>query len=91
MPFGGYLFANRAMVARTALSSSLIEDHIVAASGMDDAAWRGSYAALNGGILRVRSELSEPIHKIATCIVKLWNEVDDVVIGVQGIVVGLLD
>ena len=50
-----------------------------AVPGVDDAQWEGTYAKETGGILTVRSELGEPIHKIATRGVKLWKEFDDTV------------
>jgi len=37
----------------------------------------GTYGKPAGGMLTVRSELGEPVHKIARCRVKLWKEVDD--------------
>src|ERR1700761_1575724 len=79
MPFDGFLFASRVMVAKEAHTSSSVKDLIVAASGVDDAKWEGTYAKETGGILTVRSELGEPIHKIATRGVKLWKEFDDTV------------
>ncbi|EPQ52677.1 hypothetical protein GLOTRDRAFT_112049 [Gloeophyllum trabeum ATCC 11539] len=79
MPFDGFLFASRVMVAKEAHTSSSVKDLIVAASGVDDAQWEGTYSKETGGILTVRSELGEPIHKIATRGVKLWKEFDDTV------------
>ncbi|KAI0368773.1 fatty acid synthase [Pilatotrama ljubarskyi] len=79
MPFDGFLFASRVMVAKEAHTSSSVKDLIVAASGVDDSQWEGTYAKETGGILTVRSELGEPIHKIATRAVKLWKEFDDTV------------
>ncbi|KAH0585247.1 hypothetical protein H2248_008491 [Termitomyces sp. 'cryptogamus'] len=79
MPFDGFLFASRVMVAKEAHTSSSVKDLIVAASGVDDSAWEGTYAKPTGGILTVRSELGEPIHKVATRGVKLWKEFDDTV------------
>ncbi|RPD59601.1 fatty acid synthase [Lentinus tigrinus ALCF2SS1-6] len=79
MPFDGFLFASRVMVAKEAHTSSSVKDLIVAAPGVDDAQWEGTYAKETGGILTVRSELGEPIHKIATRAVKLWKEFDDTV------------
>lgn len=49
------------------------------AAGVDDAAWEGTYTKPTGGILTVRSELGEPIHKVATRAVKLWKEFDGTV------------
>ena len=66
MPFDGFLFASRVMVAREAHTSSSVKDLIVAAKGVDDAQWEGTYAKETGGILTVKSELGEPIHKVAT-------------------------
>ncbi|KAG5646963.1 hypothetical protein DXG03_001686 [Asterophora parasitica] len=79
MPFDGFLLASRVMVAKEAHTSPSVKDLIVGASGVDDAAWEGTYAKPTGGILTVRSELGEPIHKVATRGVKLWKEFDDTV------------
>ncbi|EAU85370.1 fatty acid synthetase alpha subunit [Coprinopsis cinerea okayama7 len=79
MPFDGFLFASRVMVAKEAHTSSSVKDLIVAASGVDDSQWEGTYTKPTGGILTVRSELGEPIHKVATRGVKLWKEFDDTV------------
>lgn len=70
MPFDGFLFASQVMVAKEAHTSSPVKDLIVAASGVDDQDWEGTYIKPTGGILTVRSELSEPIHKVATHRVK---------------------
>ncbi|KAF5337910.1 hypothetical protein D9758_013124 [Tetrapyrgos nigripes] len=77
MPFDGFLFASRVMVAKEAHTSSSVKDLIVACSGVDDNQWEGTYTKPTGGILTVRSELGEPIHKVATRGVKLWKEFDD--------------
>ncbi|KAK0450204.1 fatty acid synthase [Armillaria borealis] len=81
MPFDGCLFASRVMVAKEAHTSPSVKDLIVAAPGVDDDAWEGTYDKPTGGILTVRSELGEPIHKVATRAVKLWREFDDTVFG----------
>lgn len=67
------------MVAKEAHTSSSVKDLIVACSGVDDKQWEGTYVKPTGGILTVRSELGEPIHKVATRGVKLWKEFDDTV------------
>ena len=67
------------MVAEEAHTSSSVKDLIVAAKGVPDAQWEGIYTKATGGILTVRSELGEPIHKIATRAVKLWKEFDNTV------------
>ncbi|KAJ3540249.1 hypothetical protein NM688_g6254 [Phlebia brevispora] len=79
MPFDGFLFASRVMVAKEAHTSPAVKDLIVAAKGVEDSQWEGTYAKETGGILTVRSELGEPIHKIATRAVRLWKEFDDTV------------
>jgi fatty acid synthase subunit alpha, fungi type len=79
MPFDGFLFASRVMVAKEAHTSPSVKDLIVAAAGVDNMAWEGTYTKVTGGILTVRSELGEPIHKVATRGVKLWKEFDDTV------------
>lgn len=79
MPFDGALFASRVMVAKEAHTSASVKQLIVDAPGVDDAKWEGTYDKPTGGILTVRSELGEPIHKIATRAVKLWREFDDTV------------
>ncbi|CAE6423597.1 unnamed protein product [Rhizoctonia solani] len=79
MPFDGVLFASRVMVAKEAHTSKSVKDLIVAASGVDDSKWEGTYSKETGGILTVQSELGEPIHKVATRGVKLWKEFDDTV------------
>ena len=79
MPFDGFLFASRVMVAKEAHTSSSVKDLIVAATGVEDGAWEGTYTKPTDGNLTVRSELGEPIHKVATRAVKLWKEFDDTV------------
>ncbi|KAL7423454.1 hypothetical protein Q5752_001034 [Cryptotrichosporon argae] len=79
MPFDGVLYASRVMVAKEADTSASVKQLIVDAPGVGDAEWEGTYDKPTGGILTVRSELGEPIHKIATRGVKLWREFDDTV------------
>jgi fatty acid synthase subunit alpha len=79
MPFDGFLFASWAMVAKEAHTSESVKQLIVDAKGVDDKDWEGTYTKETGGILTVRSELGEPIHKIATRGVKLWKDFDDTV------------
>jgi fatty acid synthase subunit beta len=66
IPFDGVLFASGVMVAKEAHMSSSVKDLIVAASGVDDANWEGTYSKPTGAILTVHSKLGEPIHKVAT-------------------------
>jgi fatty acid synthase subunit alpha len=79
MPFDGFLFASRVMVAKEAHTSPSVKDLIVAASGVDDSQWEGTYVKETGGIITVRSELGEPIHKVNNRALKLWKEYDDTV------------
>ncbi|KIO16925.1 hypothetical protein M407DRAFT_12583 [Tulasnella calospora MUT 4182] len=79
MPFDGVLYASRVMVAKEAHTSLSVKKLICAAPGVDDSKWEGTYAKETGGILTVRSELGEPIHKVATRGVKLWKEFDNTV------------
>ncbi|EPS94075.1 hypothetical protein FOMPIDRAFT_93382 [Fomitopsis schrenkii] len=44
-------------------ANTSVKDLIVSARGVDDAQWEGTYAKETGGILTVKSELGEPIHK----------------------------
>ena len=79
MPFDGFLFASHIMVAKEVHTSSSIKDLIIAAVGVEDVAWEGTYTKPTGGILTVQSELGEPIHKVAMWAVKLWKEFDNTV------------
>nr|ODN98836.1 hypothetical protein L204_02800 [Cryptococcus depauperatus CBS 7855] len=79
MPFDGVLYGSRVMVAKEADTSAAVKQVIVDAPGVDDAQWEGTYDKPTGGILTVKSELGEPIHKIATRGVKLWKEFEDTV------------
>ena len=79
MPFDGFLFASRVMVAKEARTSPSVKDLIVAASGVDDSQWESTYVKDTGGIITVRSELGEPIHKVSNRALKLWKEYDDTV------------
>ena len=79
MPFDGTMYASRVMVAKEADTSPSVKQLIVEASGVDDAEWEGTYDKPTGGVLNVKSELGEPIHKVATRGVKLWREFEQTV------------
>ncbi|KAK4705985.1 hypothetical protein P7C70_g226, partial [Phenoliferia sp. Uapishka_3] len=79
MPFDGFLFGSRVMVAKEAHTSESVKKLIVDATGVDDDKWEQSYDKPVGGIMTVTSELGEPIHKVATRGVKLWGEFDKTV------------
>jgi fatty acid synthase subunit beta len=77
MPFDGVLFGSRVMVAKEAKTSHGAKTAIVAAPGIDEeASWEQSYTSPVGGIITVKSEMGEPIHKLATRGVLLWRELD---------------
>ena len=77
MPFDGVLFGSRMMVAKEAKTSHGAKKAIVAAPGLDEeASWEQSYTAPVGGVITVKSEMGEPIHKLATRGVLLWRELD---------------
>ena len=78
MPFDGFLMGSRVMVALECLTARPVKDVIVNACGVDsEQDWVKSYKATAGGVITVRSELGEPIHKIATRGVLLWRELDN--------------
>lgn len=77
MPFDGILFGSRMMVSKEGLASEAVKQAMVDAPGVDDKDWEKTYKGPAGGIITVRSELGEPIHKIATRGVRLWKELDE--------------
>ncbi|KAF7722190.1 3-oxoacyl-[acyl-carrier-protein] synthase [Apophysomyces ossiformis] len=77
MPFDGILFGSRMMASKEGLASDAAKQAMVDAPGVDDADWEKTYKGPAGGILTVRSELGEPIHKVATRGVRLWKELDE--------------
>ncbi|KAJ3195403.1 3-oxoacyl-[acyl-carrier-protein] synthase [Irineochytrium annulatum] len=80
MPFDGILFGSRVMVAKENLASREVKELIVGAPGIDDESmWERTYKGVTGGIITVKSELGEPIHKIANRGVMFWREMDDTI------------
>ncbi|SCU97468.1 LAFA_0G11584g1_1 [Lachancea sp. 'fantastica'] len=79
MPFDGFLFGSRVMVAKEAKTSPDAKKAIAACSGVPDDKWEQTYKKPTGGIVTVRSEMGEPIHKIATRGVLLWKELDETI------------
>lgn len=71
MPFDGVLLGSRMMVAKEAHTSLAAKQAIAACQGVDDAMWQQCK-----GIVSVKSEMGQPIHKIATRGVQLWAEMD---------------
>lgn len=76
MPFDGCLFGSRMMVAKEAHTSKNAKKAIVEAEGLDDSEWEKTYKGPAGGVITVRSEMGEPIHKLATRGVLFWAEMD---------------
>ncbi|KAL6898162.1 beta subunit of fatty acid synthase [Trichoderma evansii] len=76
MPFDGCLFGSRMMVAKEAHTSKNAKQAIIDAPGIEDGQWEMTYKGPAGGVITVRSEMGEPIHKLATRGVKFWAEMD---------------
>lgn len=76
MPYDGCLFGSRMMTAKEAHTSKNAKKAIAEAEGIDDSQWEKSYKGPIGGVITVRSEMGEPIHKLATRGVKFWAEMD---------------
>lgn len=76
MPYDGCLFGSRMMTAKEAHTSTNAKKAIVDAEGCDDSQWERTYKGPVGGVITVRSEMGEPIHKLATRGVKFWAEMD---------------
>jgi fatty acid synthase subunit beta, fungi type len=76
MPFDGCLFGSRMMVAKEAHTSKNAKQAIIDAPGLDDSEWEKTYKGPAGGVITVRSEMGEPIHKLATRGVQFWAEMD---------------
>lgn len=76
MPFDGCLFGSRMMVAKEAHTSPAAKQAICDAPGVDDSEWENTYKRPTGGVITVRSEMGEPIHKLATRGIIFWAEMD---------------
>ncbi|KAI1089803.1 fatty acid synthase beta subunit [Rostrohypoxylon terebratum] len=78
MPFDGVLFGSRCMVAKEAHTSKGAKQAIVDAPGVTDKDWEKTYQKPSGGggVITVKSEMGEPIHKLATRGVMFWTEMD---------------
>ena len=76
MPYDGCLFGSRMMTAKEAHTSKNVKKAIAEAEGVDDSQWEKTYKGPAGGVITVRSEMGEPIHKLATRGVKFWAEMD---------------
>jgi fatty acid synthase subunit beta len=76
MPYDGCLFGSRVMTAKECYTSKNAKQAIVDAPGLDDSKWEMTYKGEAGGVITVRSEMGEPIHKLATRGVLFWAEMD---------------
>lgn len=76
MPFDGVLFGTWSMTAKEGHANDEIKALMVAASGVEDQSWEGTFSKPTGGVVTVSSELGEPIHKIATRGMRFWSELD---------------
>ncbi|KAI9820362.1 MAG: beta subunit of fatty acid synthetase [Pycnora praestabilis] len=76
MPYDGCLFGSRMMTVKEAFTSKNAKKAIAEAEGVDDGQWEKTYKGAAGGVITVRSEMGEPIHKLATRGVKFWAEMD---------------
>ena len=76
MPYDGCLFGSRMMTAKEAHTSKNAKKAIAEAEGVDDGQWEKTYKGPAGGVITVRSEMGEPIHKLATRGVRFWAEMD---------------
>ncbi|ORX48172.1 fatty acid synthase [Piromyces finnis] len=80
MPFDGILFGSRILVAAEAGTSEEVKKLLVASEGIEnEKEWENTYKGSTGGIVTVKSELGEPIHKVATRGVLLWKELDETI------------
>ncbi|KAG9248120.1 fatty acid synthase subunit beta dehydratase [Calycina marina] len=79
MPFDGALFGSRVMTALEAGTSVEAKQEIVYAEGVDNSRWEETYRGVVGGVITVKSEMGEPIHKLATRGVRLWSELDQTI------------
>lgn len=78
MPFDGILLGSRMLVSLESKLSLKAKELIVESKGIENEKdWIKSYTQSIGGVITVKSELGEPIHKIATKAVLLWKEFDD--------------
>ena len=77
MPIDGILLGSRCMIAKEAHTSPSVKQEIIRTKGVNDHDWQKTHEPHGaGGVITVRSEMGEPIHKIATRGVLLWAELD---------------
>ncbi|KAI5964258.1 FAS1 [Candida pseudojiufengensis] len=79
MPFDGILFGSRVMTSKEAKTSLEAKKLIASCTGVEDSKWEQTYKKPTGGIVTVKSEMGEPIHKIATRGVLFWKDLDETI------------
>lgn len=78
MPYDAILIASRVMVAKEANTSLEAKKLLVNTPGIEsEEEWENSYHTSAGGIITVKSELGEPIHKVLTRGLEVWKDFDD--------------
>ena len=83
MPVDGTLLGSRMMVAKEAHTSRPVKTLIVQTPGTSEADWHESYHGSAGGVITVKSEMGEPIHKLANRAVLLWNDLDTTIFNLR--------
>ena len=83
MPFDGVLFGSRMMMAKETRTSKAAKQAIANAEGSNDAEWELTYKGSSGGVITVLSEMSQPIHKLATRGVLFWAEMDRKIFSIE--------
>ncbi|KAF0719350.1 hypothetical protein As57867_001093, partial [Aphanomyces stellatus] len=77
MPCDGILVASRVMVAKEAATAEAVKDLLVATPGIpDESTWESSYESSAGGVVTLKSELGEAIHKIENRGAVCWRDFD---------------
>lgn len=83
MPVDGTLLGSRMMTAKEAHTSRPVKTLIVQTPGTSEADWHGTYGGSAGGVITVRSEMGEPIHKLANRAVLLWKDLDTTIFSLR--------
>ncbi|RHZ19227.1 hypothetical protein DYB37_003435 [Aphanomyces astaci] len=77
MPVDGILVASRVMVAKEAATADAVKSLLVATPGIpDESTWESSYESSAGGVITLKSELGEAIHKIENRGALCWRDFD---------------
>ncbi|ETV97148.1 holo-[acyl-carrier-protein] synthase [Aphanomyces invadans] len=77
MPVDGILVASRVMVAKEAATADAVKSLLVETPGIpDESTWELSYESSAGGVITLKSELGEAIHKIENRGSLCWRDFD---------------